>query len=159
MCSEKVYSISRILQDGTKEEISGDGTNVFAAVMMILKQSDEILSTLLIKRSTSDSDVFSGHMAFPGGKIKNEDKNRLDTAVRETNEEVGIDLRGNSIILGKLDDCRPSTPAARKYIVTPFVCYLKEDRPLSINQEVSEAVWMPVSELKNIYLSNFNKYK
>jgi 8-oxo-dGTP pyrophosphatase MutT (NUDIX family) len=159
MCNDKINSISEILNRREIVKIAGDRTNIYAAVMMVIKKSGDCLSTLLIKRSTNDSDVFSGHMAFPGGKKKNEHENKLETAYRETQEEVGINLRNKSIVLGHLDDCKPSTPAAKRFIVRPYVAYLKEDYPLSLNDEVSEAVWIPLIELRNIYLSNLGKYE
>ena len=97
-------------------------------------------------------------MAFPGGKKKSEDENKLETALRETHEEIGLDLRNRSEILGNLDDCKPSTPAARRFIVRPYVAYIKEEYPLTFNYEVSEAVWIPLNDLKSIYLSNLKKY-
>ena len=159
MCDDRINAIARILEVAKSEEITGDGSNIYASVMMILKNSGNSLDTLLIRRSTNDKDVFSGHMAFPGGKKKESDEDRIETALRETREEVGIDLSYNSVLLGKLNDCNPSTPAARKFIVRPYISYLKEDAPLTINEEVSEAVWIPLADLKNIYLDNYNKYK
>ncbi len=159
MCNDKINSITEILHIRESLKIAGDGTNIHAAVMMVIKNTGNCFSTLFIKRSTNDNDVFSGHMAFPGGKKKNEDENKLETAYRETEEEVGINLRNESMVLGQLDDCKPSTSAARKFIVTPYVAYIKEDYPLNLNEEVSKAVWIPLKELKNIYLSNSKKYK
>ncbi len=97
-------------------------------------------------------------MAFPGGKKKDSDKDKLETAYRETREEVGIDLTKNSILLGQLDDCKPSTPAAKRFIVRPYVSFLKEDCDIKLNHEVSAVVWIPLLELKNIYLENLKKY-
>ncbi len=159
MCREKINSITEILNDRETVRIPGDTTNIYAAVLMVIRNSAGSLEVLLIKRSVSDQDVFSGHMAFPGGKRKNEDKSKLETAYRETEEEVGINLRNNSTLLGQLDDCKPSTPAARRYIVRPYVAYSDKDQSLSLNNEVSEAVWIPVAGLKDIYLSNLQKYK
>lgn len=157
MCSDKLTSIKQVLLDAGRIEITGDSTNIYAAVMMIIREYDNCLQALLIRRSTNDTDVFSGHMAFPGGK-KHDHEDRLQAARRETLEEVGIDLIRNSILLGRLDDCNPSTPAARKFIVTPYVSYLTHDTTIEINHEVSEAVWIPINDLNAIYLDNLSKY-
>ena len=159
MCSNKINSIKEILNRRETLNIAGDTTNVHAAVMMIIKNTGNSFSTLLIRRPTNDKDVFSGHMAFPGGKKMNEDENKLETAYRETEEEVGINLRNKSIVLGQLDDCNPSTPVARKFIVTPYITYLQEHKDVNINEEVSDTVWIPLLELKKIYLSNSKRYK
>ena len=159
MFNDKINSIKEILNIRESFKIAGDGTNIHAAVMMVIKNTDYCFSTLLIKRSTNDNDVFSGHMAFPGGKKKHEDENKLETAYRETEEEVGINLRNESMVLGQLDDCKPSTPAARKFIVTPYVAYIKEDYPLPFTEEVSNAVWIPLQALTPLYFSHYPKYK
>ena len=159
MINDKINSIAEILNRREIVEIEGDNTNIHAAVMMIIRNNGKCFSTFLIKRSTNDNDVFSGHMAFPGGKKNADDENKLETAFRETHEEVGLDLRNRPQILGHLDDCKPSTPAARKFIVRPYVTYIKEDYPLNFNYEVSEAVWIPLEDLRSIYLSNLKKYK
>lgn len=158
MVTENIETIKTILENTKHLEIKASDSNVLAAVMMILRMTPQGLCSLLIKRSTNHSDVFSGHMAFPGGKKKAEDLSNLETAYRETLEEVGIDLKDNSVVLGRLDDCNPSTPAARKFIVRPYVCYLISDCPVSLNEEVSEAIWIPVLDLKANYLENLSKY-
>lgn len=159
MSSNIVDSVSKILTKRQAVTIKGDNTSVYASVMMVIKKSSNCYSTLLIRRSINDKDVFSGHMAFPGGKTIYDDKNKLETAFRETHEEVGINLRNNSMVLGHLDDCNPSTPAARRFIVRPYVSFLNEEQSIILNNEVSEALWIPIVELKNIYLSNLQRYK
>ena len=51
---------------------------------------DEIL---FIKRAICDGDPWSGHCAFPGGGFENYDNGPLETAIRETKEEVGLELK------------------------------------------------------------------
>jgi hypothetical protein len=70
-----------------------------AAVAAILRDapnpgSDEppTLEALFIKRATHEHDPWSGHMAFPGGRHERGDLTLLRTAMRETEEEVGLDL-------------------------------------------------------------------
>jgi 8-oxo-dGTP pyrophosphatase MutT (NUDIX family) len=47
---------------------------------------------LYIKRAANKRDKWTGHVAFPGGRRDETDKNDLEAAVREAKEEVGIDL-------------------------------------------------------------------
>ena len=51
----------------------------------------------MIKRATDDS-VHSGQIAFPGGKFEARDKDLTTTALRETNEEVGINPNSIKIV-------------------------------------------------------------
>jgi 8-oxo-dGTP pyrophosphatase MutT (NUDIX family) len=55
---------------------------------------DNILAVelLLVKRKSGTNDKYSGNIAFPGGKYEKEDKDDKTTAVRETLEEIGLDL-------------------------------------------------------------------
>lgn len=47
---------------------------------------------LFVKRTSNEKDQYSGHIAFPGGKYENNDINLLNTCIRETKEEIGLNL-------------------------------------------------------------------
>jgi hypothetical protein len=63
-----------------------------SAVAMILQVRDGELHILMIKRAEREGDPWSGHMAFPGGRMDKTDANGYAVAVRETSEEVGLAL-------------------------------------------------------------------
>jgi len=127
---------------------SGNGL-IPAAVMIVIKYFKDCNYILFIKRSDVEWDPFSGHMAFPGGKNEKEDKDLLETAYRETLEETGIDLKINGQLLGRLDDCKPNNPTARNIVVTPYISYLDKKVSIIPNYEVDEALWIPISHLKD----------
>ncbi len=58
-------------------------------------------TTLWIQRAENPRDPWSGHMGFPGGRQEEADKDSLETAQRETLEEIGLDLK-DSLYLGPL---------------------------------------------------------
>jgi 8-oxo-dGTP pyrophosphatase MutT (NUDIX family) len=64
------------------------------------------LEVLYIKRAQNPRDLWSGHMAFPGGRQDAKaDRSHQDTAERETFEEIGINLASEDFcLLGRLDD-------------------------------------------------------
>jgi len=145
-----VEELERIIRTREVVKIKRDHKLVQAAVMIILKEGDRGYSILFIKRTENESDVFSGHMAFPGGKMQTPDKDTLDTAIRETVEETGIDLRKSGRIIGELDDFHPNNPRANHYVVTPFLSLLKEDVELTLDHgEVADAVWIPIHHLND----------
>ena len=64
-----------------------------AAVSLIeLRRTDNFFDTeiIFIKRSTNESDPWSGHCAFPGGGCEVSDGDVVHTAIRETQEEIGL---------------------------------------------------------------------
>jgi len=103
-------------------------------------------SILLIRRAERDGDIWSGHLAFPGGRSGSGDPDLLATARRETLEEVGIDLNPAQAI-GQLDDFTTRSPALPPLVVRPFVFALPEALPLQPNREVAAAWWIPLEVL------------
>ena len=90
-------------------------------------------------------------MSFPGGKFDPEfDFHFKDTALRETEEELGIP-RKDITILGSFDD--HITP--KMFIISPFVGYIKESQPMikEVN-EVDEIITIPIS-----FFANKKNYK
>lgn len=118
-----------------------------AAVAVILHEAPESgLSTLFIKRAEHPLDPWSGHMAFPGGHQEEGDATIADAAVRETLEEVGLDLRG-AHHLGRLDDLGGGRLGSFNMSVSPFVYLLGEPPKLLLNEEIADAIWVPLSYL------------
>lgn len=123
---------------------SEDPDRKHAAVALILRQKQSGLDMFFIRRSEHDDDPWSGNIAFPGGKIDEEDDHSLQAAMRETSEEVGIDLEGAEL-LGRLDDI------AGAYLPVRISCFVfllpgKAPRP-TLNEEVRETFWFPLDEL------------
>lgn len=118
-----------------------------AAVAMILSEaSDGCVRTLFIKRSEHPLDPWSGHMAFPGGHQDPGDATLEAAAIRETLEEVGIDMRPEMII-GRLHDMNGSRRVPYELTVSPFVFHYPHTTELKLNSEVADAVWVPLEYL------------
>ena len=81
-----------------------------------------------------------GEIAFPGGKISDEDNDLLDTALRETKEETGITVEREKII-GQLE---PVTTLNSGFTILPFVCILDKIENLMPNSEVDEFLEIPL---------------
>lgn len=65
------------------------------------------LELLFIKRAVRPGDRWSGHVGFPGGRqdVKKDGRDDMRTAIRETKEEIGIDLSSPRFrLIGQLDD-------------------------------------------------------
>ncbi len=113
-----------------------------AAVAAVLRGPEEEPEVLLIRRATRTGDRWSGHMAFPGGRVEPTDETLEHTARRETVEEVGLDLGRHAELLGRLDDV-PAMAKGRPAGITiaPFVYFLRRVPPVVTNEEVSEVLW------------------
>ena len=120
---------------------------IAAAVAVLLHDGDEGLEVLFIHRASRTGDVWSGQIAFPGGRREPSDADLLATAIRETHEEVGIDLT-TAERLGVLDDLHPRTPVLPPVVVRPFVFALTARPPVTLSAEVQEAFWVSFRALQ-----------
>ncbi|MDA8965243.1 CoA pyrophosphatase [Pseudomonadales bacterium] len=146
-------SLSQILAAAKPQKLAERYQKRRSAVAMVMDQDDLAnASLLLIQRAKHESDPWSGHMAFPGGRHEDYDRNGLATAKREMHEEVGFDidqLEGAHTpgqVIGRLSDFSTRQRAIPiDMVVSPYV-FLVEKRPhLTINYEVADTVWIPLS--------------
>ena len=129
-----------------------------AAVALVLRKNVGATDLLVIKRAIDPRDHWSGHLALPGGRRASGDTALSLTAVRETREEVGMDLAAGGHILGRLETVTPRSPLAPQLIVTPYVAVAPpayhilepgdEGAALTLSPEVEAAFWVPVSLLR-----------
>lgn len=113
-----------------------------AAVLVPLVDRPDGLTVLLTRR-TAHLAHHAGQVSFPGGNIEPADGGPIDTALRETQEEVGIDRRHVEII-GHLDVYVTRTG----FLVTPVVGIVHPPFTLSLDaHEVDEAFEVPLDFL------------
>lgn len=94
------------------------GTLRPAAVLVPLVERDDGLTVLLTRR-TDHLHHHAGQISFPGGRVDPDDEGPVHTALRETEEEVG--LAGDAVdIVGRLDDYVVRTG----FLVTPVVGFV-----------------------------------
>jgi 8-oxo-dGTP pyrophosphatase MutT (NUDIX family) len=118
----------------------------WASVALILTPEPD--SVLVIRRAHREGDPWSGHMALPGGRREPGDDDLVDTAVRETSEEVGVRLP-RTALLGVLDDVNPRTRTLPPIAVRPHVFRLVRRPDLTLNPEVAAATWLPLRDLRD----------
>jgi 8-oxo-dGTP pyrophosphatase MutT (NUDIX family) len=97
---------------------------------------------LLFIRRSDQVRHHKGEISFPGGSREPRDRTLLQTALRETHEEIGIPS-SEIQVLGRLDDAFTLS----RYRVSPFAGALNEPHPLHANREVDEIILLPVVRL------------
>jgi 8-oxo-dGTP pyrophosphatase MutT (NUDIX family) len=119
-----------------------------AAVAAVLRSALGGADLLFIHRAEDPRDPWSGHMAFPGGRVDPSDADPFAAALRETREEVGLDLTADGAHIGRLSDVRAvGRGRPLSMVISPFVFALEAVPELVTNHEVAAVVWVPLAFL------------
>jgi 8-oxo-dGTP pyrophosphatase MutT (NUDIX family) len=114
-----------------------------AAVLIPLLLDQENWKILFIKRTHHQDDRHSGQVAFPGGRADSGDPALQYTALREAEEEIGLNP-DDVEILGQ--SCPITT--VTDYEVTPFVGVIPWPYPLKLSKvEVEKTILIPINWL------------
>lgn len=103
-----------------------------AAVAALITPSLEVV---LIRRAEYDRDPWSGHVSLPGGGREPDDPDAVATALRETHEELGVEVP-RAALLGPLEPV-PTRPGLPQLVIRPFVFALAEEPTWRPNREVA----------------------
>ncbi len=132
----------RLDRHETKEYIYKNTESVDAAVLIPVYFKDGEAHLLFTKR-TENLEHHKGQISFPGGRKDDTDKDLLETALRETDEEIGI--RKNDIsVLGQTDIFLTNT----HFLVTPYVGIFDYPYSFTVNKaEIDRLIHVPLSFL------------
>ena len=137
------YIIRKALSCRVKESVD-DPSLTPAAVMLLLYEKNGDYCVLLNKRS-EQVEYHKGEISFPGGAKDPEDKDFLETALRETEEEMGI-ARSDVSILGELDEIVTNSRFHVKVFVGS-IPYPYNFKPSAI--EIAEVLEVPIHSLRD----------
>jgi len=116
-----------------------------AAVAIVLHEVDGELCLLMIRRAQREGDPWSGHMAFPWGR---RDPDYIDyrfCAIRETREEIALDLDALGSEVCALGEVNTGWRADRpEMLVAPFIYRVEQLPELDLNYEVDAVVSVPL---------------
>jgi len=102
---------------------------------------------LFIKRSNKVR-YHQGEISLPGGAFDSRDSTLVDTAIRETSEEIGLSIEP-SAIWGQLDDVPTHVS---NFVITPFVTHLDRLPPLRVNlDETVDVIGTPLRALLGVH--------
>ncbi len=114
-----------------------------AAVLVPLYRDNNGELILVLVRRT-EGDIHGGQLAFPGGKISATDDSLLDTALRESEEEIGL-KSSNIHILERLPNVHTQTS---RFDITPFLARIvRPENWRPDNREIAEIIEIPLRDL------------
>jgi 8-oxo-dGTP pyrophosphatase MutT (NUDIX family) len=113
------------------------GKNKLASILVVIYRESPIV---VMTEKPKHMKFHAGEISFPGGKLDSNDSNLLETALRETREEIGLTLRPDQVI-GQLD---PVITLNSGFTILPFVSVVDEIPPLSANAEVEKIFHIPL---------------
>ncbi|MGM0480946.1 MAG: CoA pyrophosphatase [Pseudomonadota bacterium] len=116
-----------------------------AAVLIPIIERQHGLSLILTQRSAKLRQ-HAGQISFPGGRYDQHDRHLLTTALRETEEEIGLP-RDQVEVIGRLQDY----PVLSNYIIRPFVGFVSPQQPfIAEAREVAEIFEVPLADVLNM---------
>jgi 8-oxo-dGTP pyrophosphatase MutT (NUDIX family) len=144
----EIVQLRSALQKRRPQPLPGEWLMQRAAVAAILRGDERGPQLLLIRRARRRSDPWSGDMAFPGGLVGRHDASPQAGVLRETREEIGLDLARHGALLGELPRqlaFSPRPPWGPMAIV-PYV-FAIEGAPALVpdRREVEETLWVPLA--------------
>ena len=139
--------IRKALSSRRKENINDKSLTAAAVLVPILCKGGEY--HILFTQRSNQVAHHKGQISFPGGARSKVDSSLLDTALRESWEEIGLEAKDVEI-LGELDDT-PTTTS--RFVISPFVAFVPHPYEFRVNRhEIDEIFDVPVSAL--LYKAN-----
>jgi len=130
--------LKSVLSTPINPEIKFDTRYRLASVLVLIYgQSPKIIMT----EKPKSMKFHAGEISFPGGKFDPNDSDLLETALRETSEEIGLHVSKDQVI-GQLT---PVMTLNSGFLILPFVSLLNEIPPLIPNSEVENILHIPLN--------------
>ena len=130
--------VERFLRQHRPAPLSHDGLLRAAVLFAFIEQNGS--PEILLTQRTDLVEHHKGQVSFPGGMMDKTDKDAEATALREANEEIGLET-DDVYLLGRTVDL--VTPTG--FIITPVIAKLTRKPPLTLNKaEVEAAFYAPV---------------
>jgi 8-oxo-dGTP pyrophosphatase MutT (NUDIX family) len=133
--------IDAALADRPRRVVERDGLVPAAVLLLLVDRGEPYI--LFTKRSERVAH-HKGQISFPGGIVEARDGSRLETALRECREEIGLPPESVEI-LGTLDDTETQ---ATQFVITPFVGLVRTPvawRP--DGKEIEQVLELPLAGL------------
>jgi 8-oxo-dGTP pyrophosphatase MutT (NUDIX family) len=135
--------LSHTLAENPGRTLQIDGFRRAGVLVPLVERRDRVLVAFTLR--SGDLPLHAGQISFPGGQPQEGDGDASGTALREAQEELGIDPAG-VVLLGTLDDV--ATPT--RFVITPVVGWLRDPAPFrACAREVEEFFEVPLEALRD----------
>ena len=131
-------NLKSILSNSINLDMPIDKKYRLASVLVIIYGDDPIV---VMTEKPKHLKFHAGEISFPGGKFDDSDDDLLETALRESSEEIGITITRDQVI-GQLDSVITLNSG---FLIFPFVAVLEKIPPLSANAEVEKIFHIPLN--------------
>lgn len=125
------------LSSSLNPSINSDGKYRLASILVVIYGDEPIV---VMTEKPKHMKFHAGEISFPGGKLDSNDSDLLETALRETREEIGLTITPSQVI-GQL---KPVITLNSGFMILPFVSVVKEITTLSANAEVEKIFHIPL---------------
>ena len=130
-------SLKSILSSPINPTLESNGDYRLASVLIVIYGKEPIV---VMTKKPKDLKFHAGEISFPGGKPEKHDSDLLDTALRETNEEINLTISREQII-GQLE---PVVTLNSKFLILPFISVVDTIPKLESNVEVDKIFHIPL---------------
>ena len=134
----KIEQVRSALTSKIHPIISTVDENQLASVLIVIYGENPFV---IMTEKSRNLKVHAGEISFPGGKWCEQDPDLLETAIRETKEELCLEISKEDVI-GQLDDV---ITLNSKYKITPFIAILDVVPTLTANSEVESILHIPLA--------------
>lgn len=125
------------LSSSINPQLKIDGSYRLASVLVVIYGKDPVV---VMTEKPKHMKFHAGEISFPGGKLDASDSDLLHTALRETCEEIGLEITRDQVI-GQLE---PVVTLNSGFLILPFVAIVNTVPPLSANSEVEKIFHIPL---------------
>ena len=140
----EIELLKKALSSKITPTVKHDEQTKLAAVLIVIYGKEP---KIIMTERPKSMNHHAGEISFPGGTWKQDDNDLLTTALRETKEEMNLDVPREQI-MGQI---KPVTTLNSGFTIIPFICILDEIPQLAPNSEIESILHIPfVSLLKTI---------
>ena len=130
-------NLKSIFSSPVNPMIKSDGKYRLASVLVVIYGKEPIV---VMTEKPKHMKFHAGEISFPGGKLDVHDSDLLQTALRETSEEIGLGITREQVI-GQLE---PVVTLNSGFMILPFISIIDKIPTLAANSEVEKIFHIPL---------------